>query len=93
MTLERNRADLQMHVDDFARRHGFTYSVHSDPDGEVIGCVYVYPSHQDGVEAQVRSWVRASRAELDGPLYRTVTAWLRTEWPFTSVDYAPRPAG
>ena len=30
----------------------------------------------DGVNASVRSWVRASRAELDGPLYRAVAGRL-----------------
>lgn len=43
--------------------------------------------------ADVRSWVRADRAELDVPLYSAVCAWLRDAWPFTSVRYAPRPAG
>jgi hypothetical protein len=92
MTLERNLGDLQGHVDDFAARRGFTYSVLSDPGGQVIGCVYIYPAPDEGIDASVRSWVRASHAELDGPLYRTVTDWLAAAWPFTSVAYAPRPA-
>jgi hypothetical protein len=91
MTLERNRRDLQRHADDFAERKGFTYTVLSHPGGEVIGCVYIYPSKRDGVQANVRSWVRLSRAELDAPLARTVGDWLRAEWPFETVDYAPRP--
>jgi hypothetical protein len=91
MTLERNLEDLQGHVEDFARRQGFTYSVQADPGGEVIGCVYIYTSPDGGVDAAVRSWVRTTRAELDVPLYRTVTAWLETEWPFTTVSYASRP--
>jgi len=92
MTVERNLADLQRHAEDFARRRGFTYSVLSDPGGEVVGCVYIYPSPLPGVDAAVRSWVRAGRAELDTPLYRTVTAWLESAWPFASYDYAPRVA-
>ena len=62
-----------------------------DASGDVIGCVYIYPSTKDGVDADIRSWVRASRPELDTPLYRTVTEWLRADWPFTTFDYAPRP--
>ncbi len=42
--------------------------------------------------ADVRSWVRADRAELDVPLYAAVSAWLADAWPFTEVRYAPRPA-
>jgi hypothetical protein len=92
MTLARNREDLQGHVDDRISRRGFTYTVLSVPGDEVIGCVYIYPSPEPGVGARVRSWVRASRAELDGPLYRAVSAWLADEWPFAVVDYAPRPS-
>jgi RimJ/RimL family protein N-acetyltransferase len=90
MTPQRNLEDLRQHVEDFSERRGFTYSVLSDPGAEVIGCVYIYPSPEPGVDARVRSWVRATHAELDAPLARTVTDWLRAGWPFDAVDYAPR---
>ena len=90
MTLERNLRDLEGHVADFAARRGFTYTVLSDPGGTVIGCVYVYPSREGAADASARSWVRASRAELDAPLFRTVSAWLVAAWPFGRVDYTPR---
>jgi hypothetical protein len=90
MTLERNRRDLEEHHADFEARRGYTYSVLSDPGGEVIGCVYVYPSRSGAADASVRSWVRATRAELDAPLFRTVSAWLAAEWPFDRVEYAQR---
>jgi hypothetical protein len=44
MTLEENLADLRRHADDFARRAGFTFTVLDPADGDVIGCVYLYPS-------------------------------------------------
>jgi RimJ/RimL family protein N-acetyltransferase len=91
MTLEENRADLQRHADDFEKRSGFTYTV-LEPDGDVVGCVYIYPSPDDRHHVRVASWVRASRAELDGPLWRAVSDWLAAEWPFERVDYAPRNA-
>ena len=43
--------------------------------------------------ADVYSWVRADRAELDVPLYDAVSAWLADAWPFTEVRYAPRAGG
>jgi hypothetical protein len=89
-TLERNHADLAAHQEDFTARAGFTYTVLSSSSGEVIGCVYVYPSKREGVDADVRSWVRADRAGLDKPLYDGVLAWIEADWPFASVDYAPR---
>jgi hypothetical protein len=90
MTLVRNAGDLREHEIDFAQGRGFTYSVVSQTDGEVIGCVYIYPSTKEGVEADVRSWIRVSQASLDAPLYQTVVRWLRTDWPFSTFDYAPR---
>ena len=89
MTLDDNRGDLQRHADDFAERQGFTYTVLDPGEGEVIGCVYIYPA-RDSYDARVRSWVRASRAGLDAELWRAVSDWLHRNWPFERVDYADR---
>jgi RimJ/RimL family protein N-acetyltransferase len=91
MSLEENRADLQRHTDDFENRSGFTYTV-LEPGGDVVGCVYIYPVSNGSQDARVLSWVRASRADLDAPLWQAVSDWLATEWPFENVDYAPRNA-
>jgi hypothetical protein len=98
MSLADNLGDLERHAQDFAERRGFTYTVLSPGDGDVIGCVYIYPLPGDsepgsgagGRQARVRSWVRADRADLDPVLYRTVLAWLEGSWPFRSLEYAPR---
>ena len=90
MSLERNLADLQRHADDFAGRRGFTFTVLEPGTGEVIGCVYIYPSRQDERITDVRSWVRSDRAALDKLLYDAVHTWLTTDWPFETIDYAAR---
>jgi RimJ/RimL family protein N-acetyltransferase len=90
MSPEQNTADLARHERDFASRDGFTYTVLDPATGDVIGCVYLYPSQREGYDADVRSWVRADRADLDKPLYEVVSGWLARDWPFTSPDYAPR---
>lgn len=46
-----------------------------------------------GGVAEVYSWVRADRAELDVPLYAAVSAWMADTWPFAEIRYAPRPGG
>ena len=88
MPLEENLRDLEMHARHFVERVGFTYSV-LDAD-EVIGCVYIYPSSDPFHDAVVRSWVAASRAELDGVLHEVVSVWLRDAWPFSNPSYARR---
>lgn len=97
MSLDDNLRDLDRHAKDFAERRGFTYTVLSAGSGEVIGCVYIYPpkGQQPGDQANtgravVTSWMRADRAALDRVVYDAVFAWLERDWPFQSVDYAPR---
>ncbi len=48
-------------------------------------------SSAQGYAVRARSWVRADHAELDAPLWRAVSEWLADSWPFTVIDYAPRP--
>ncbi|MBO3749353.1 N-acetyltransferase [Streptosporangiaceae bacterium NEAU-GS5] len=90
MTLTENLADLTHHAEEFTTRAAFAYTVLDPAGGDVIGCVYLRPPGRPGSDVDVLSWVRADRAHLDGALYRAVSAWLRTSWPFTEVRYAPR---
>jgi hypothetical protein len=68
----------------------------STSTGDVIGCVYIYPAsgHEPGGEGRqhvsVRSWVRADCAPLDPVLHDAVLAWVERDWPFDSIEYAPR---
>jgi len=90
MTRDENRADLQRHADDFRTRKGFTYTV-LDPAGrDVIGCVYIYPLTDSDYDARALSWVRKSHAHLDTPLWRAVSEWLESDWPFATFEYAHR---
>ena len=90
MSPDENLADLERHAQDFAERVGFTYTVLAPDDDDVLGCVYIYPSRDERHDADVRSWVRADVAELDGELHAAVGRWLADEWPFSAVDYADR---
>ena len=90
MTLDENRGDLERHQRDFAERKGFTFTVLDPEDGDVIGCLYIYPI-KDEAGAEVSSWVRAGRATLDVPLAEAVAGWLEREWPFERIRYMGRP--
>jgi hypothetical protein len=86
MSLEANGSDLQRHAADFAAGKGFTFTVLDPADGDVLGCVYLYPTASADYDVTVQSWVRADRAELDGPLADALDAWLAAEWPWQRVD-------
>src|SRR5215831_5628573 len=90
MTRDENRADLQRHAKDFRTRKRFTYTVLDPASRDVIGCVYIYPLADKDYDAFALSWVRKSHAHLDTPLWRAVSEWLESDWPFASVEYAPR---
>lgn len=88
MSLEANLADLRRHAADFAADfaagRGFTFTVLDPADGDVIGCVYLYPMASADHDVSVQSWVRASHAHLDGPLADAVAAWISRAWPWRS---------
>ncbi|ACQ81294.1 twin-arginine translocation pathway signal [Beutenbergia cavernae DSM 12333] len=86
MTPEANLADLTRHAADFAARRGFTFTVLDPADGDVIGCVYLYPTRSEEFDVSVQSWVRADHAELDTPLADAVSAWIDADWPWERQD-------
>jgi hypothetical protein len=91
MSLEENLSDLRRHAADFAARRGFTFSVLDPADSAtVIGCVYLYPATSATHDVTAQSWVRADRADLDGPLAHAVGEWLAIEWPWDRVDTCGR---
>lgn len=85
-SLERNLKDLTRHAADFEARKGFTFTVLDPADGDVIGCVYLYPPEREGCDVSVQSWVRASHAHLDGPLADALVEWIATDWPWERLD-------
>lgn len=86
MSAEANLADLTRHAADFEARKGFTFTVLDPAGGDVIGCVYLYPTRSSEHDVEVQSWVTAGRAELDEPLADAVAAWLAADWPWRRVD-------
>ena len=88
MTLEANLEDLVGHAKDFEERRGFTYSILAGDD--VIGCIYIYPARRSGHDAEVSSWVRKSRAELDAAVWEALSTWIDEAWPFSNPYYAAR---
>jgi RimJ/RimL family protein N-acetyltransferase len=96
MTVDQNLADLEMHWGEFQRGEAFAYSVLDPADDDVIGCVYLDPDEgplddeADRCEVMVRSWVRASRADLDSQLVELVRQWLAASWPFARVRWPGR---
>jgi hypothetical protein len=63
------------------------------PDERVqLGCIYLVPSHKQGFDVAVATWVRASEVPggLDEELYGTVRCWLAERWPLDRVAWPGR---
>ena len=89
MSLADNRGDLERHAKDFAEGRGFTYTA-LDSNGDVVGCLYIYPSGDNAHDASVQSWLRESEAGHEEAFRRAVADWLVSDaWPFTSPLYEP----
>lgn len=80
MSIEENLGDLERHADDFVERTGFTYSILDGND--VIGCLYIYPTTEQGHDAIVTSWVTERCASMDSAVRTRIAGWIREDWPF-----------
>ncbi|XKH52582.1 N-acetyltransferase [Citricoccus nitrophenolicus] len=79
-SLEWNLKDLERHAVGFPARTGFTFTVLDPEDGDVIGCVYLYPPEAEGCDVTKQFWVRASQVHLDGPLADALVDWIAAEF-------------
>lgn len=88
-TLEENRQDLIKHEREFAERSNFAFTVLALDRSEVLGCVYLNPAAEGGDGVDVHMWVREREYErgLDQHLHRHIDAWLRSDWPFETINY------
>jgi RimJ/RimL family protein N-acetyltransferase len=91
-TLQENLADLERHQREFERREAFAYTVVSLDESRVLGCVYIDPSEDEDMDAEVYMWVRQSEfgKGLDPILFEAVKKWLKKTWPFERVKFPGR---
>jgi hypothetical protein len=92
LTLEQDLIDLASHQKEAQRRSSFAYAVMRPDERVQLGCLYIFPSHKQGVDATAALWVRASEVagDLDQVLYGTVRRWLADRWPFVRVAWPGR---
>jgi hypothetical protein len=92
LTLEQDFIDLGWHQKEFQRRTSFAYTVMNLLESECLGCVYIFPSENHEVDAEIYMWVRQSEFEkgLDPILFDAVRNWITNRWPFKHVLYPGR---
>lgn len=87
LTLEQDLKDLKWHQGEFQKRSSFAYTVMTPDENQCLGCVYIFPSHKSGLDAEVYMWVKKSAYDegLDPILCETVKKWITEKWPFKKV--------
>ena len=94
LTLEENLVDLGWHQKEFQLRSSFDYAVMAPDESRLLGCIYIDPPYEEGVDAEVAYWIRASELDsgLEEELDAFVRRWLAGVWPFERVAYPFNPA-
>ncbi len=92
LTIEDNLVDLGWHQREFSLAHSFAYAVRGTQNKTYLGCCYIYPSNDRRFEIQVFYWIREDRNPevLEMQLGKCLRDWLKTSWPFCTVDYPGR---
>ena len=87
LTLEENLIDLAWHQREFTIGHSFAYTVMNDDESRCLGCCYINPSDQPGVDADAFYWGRDPGFE--GELGRAFRALIAL-FPFSRVAFPGR---
>jgi hypothetical protein len=92
LTLEQDLIDVGWHQKEFQTRRSFAYTVMNLDESQCLGCVYLVPSKNEAVDAEMYLWVRQSEFEkgLDPILFHAVRDWITKAWPFKNVLYPGR---
>ena len=84
LSLEQDLIDLAWHQKEFEIGGSYTYTVEALDASQVLGCVYIFPPTQAGVDADVFYWVRSSERAggLPEHLWEHLRRWLGNDWGF-----------
>jgi hypothetical protein len=76
----------------FRNRESFAYAVLTPDGSRELGSLYVSPSPVGAYDSVVKMWVTkdAYNAGFDAELFRWVTTWMKTDWPFRKIAYPGR---
>ena len=100
-TLADNRADLEWHADEHARRIAFTYTVLSPDRQRCLGCVYIkplatiMPHIAQATDSATRLWITTPLLDhgRDQDLLRALLDWFRSDaWQFNRTFFTTRAA-
>lgn len=88
-SVEQNRKEIAIHVEQFRNRNSFTFSVFTPDRTRILGCVYIVPGESSNLNAKIIYWIRTDEknAQLDAVFRKSLTRWLDEEWKFSNYGF------
>jgi hypothetical protein len=88
LSFEQDLVDLAWHQKEFELKNSFAYTVINLDQSKVLGCVYLYPSRTDDIDADVWFWARESEHQfnLEQDIKVFLMGWLSNFWSFNRIS-------
>ena len=82
MTKEEDLVDLRRHEDEMRINASFNYAILDAAETALLGCVYIDPPQDAGVDAEVAWWVvdEMVGSPLERALEDAMPRWIGEEW-------------
>jgi len=87
LTLEQNLKDIAWHEDEFEKGISFAYAVFSPNEADYMGCVYIMPSNDKNIDAEIWIWLKQSEKEKESLLETEIREWILNQWPLDKTIY------
>ncbi|HEV7565281.1 MAG TPA: GNAT family N-acetyltransferase [Microbacteriaceae bacterium] len=89
MTREQDYEDLAHHELEIENNESFNYALLSADESALFGCIYIDPSTDAAIDAEVSWWVVDDLVGtgIEAELAAFVPRWLREEWPLQTVSF------
>ena len=83
LTIDQDREQLRRREADGEQHRAFTYALFDLGETELLGCVDIDPTGDDGATAAVSWWVVDWLVDspIEGAIDEMVPAWIAAEWP------------
>lgn len=88
LSFEQDLIDLAWHQKEFELKNSFAYAVKNPDQSKILGCVYLYPSSSNNIDADVWFWARESelQSNLEEHIKVFLIDWLNSRWSLSRVS-------
>ena len=90
-SLDDNKDDLQMHLDEFKTEKAYTYTILNSKKDKCLGCLYIRQSKNKNYECRVDFWfIDLVREEYSQNFLDFIQNWLTSQWGYSNIAFPGR---